>query len=72
MTRIGTCHFKDYQAALRYYLPYNGGDGIETKKDVDRKLRDKEIKLGRPEEQPGQRTFLIDEGTRWAIEEQGQ
>lgn len=65
MTMItGTCHFVTREAAIRYYEPY-GFDAA----DVQRKLDDGEIRLGEPPLQPGQKSFLVDDGTRYAIEE---
>jgi hypothetical protein len=66
----GTAHFVNYRAALEYYLPYNGGDGIETKRDVDRKIRKREIYIGKPRDIPaGAKLIVIDGGTRYGIEE---
>jgi len=61
---IGTCHFVDKQAAIRYYSDYPYDDPSKT---VERKLREGEIKLGPPRLGRGERRFLNDEG-RYCIE----
>lgn len=43
-TRIGTCHFVTFNAAVRYYMPYGYNSA-----DVNRKLAAGEIAIGRPE-----------------------
>ena len=62
----GTSHFLSFAAAVRYYRKYDGNDACIT---VVERLRSGEIHIGRPTEKPGQRTYLIDNGTRWAIED---
>jgi hypothetical protein len=64
MTITGTSHFVSRQAAYKYYEPY--GYAIY---DVDEKVHAKEIHIGKPALKPGQRLVVIDEGTRYAIEE---
>jgi hypothetical protein len=64
--RYGTSHFLSFAAAVRYYRDYFGNDACII---VPQKIRDGEIHIGRPDEKPGQRTFLVDGGTRWAIED---
>lgn len=66
MTRVGTSYFVSKDAAIRYYRPYGYDDVRET---VERKLRDGEIHIGKPTLLAGQRLALIDESTRWAVEE---
>jgi hypothetical protein len=60
---IGSCHFVSHAAACRYYRDYGF-----TAVDVDRKLAEGEIALGRPATMPGDIVHVIDLGTRYAIE----
>jgi hypothetical protein len=60
----GTSHFVSKRSARRYYAYENA-----TMADIDRKLADGEIHIGRPPLQPGQHLVLIDQFTRYAIEE---
>jgi len=57
---IGTCHFYDMLAACLYYSQYGVSKG-----DVQRKLDEGEIKLGRPEEKEGERVWLDAEEGRY-------
>jgi hypothetical protein len=61
---IGTNNFVSRQRAYIYYRDY--GYHIS---DIDQKIRDGEIAIGAPDLKPGQRLFIIDNGTRYAIEE---
>ena len=63
----GTSHFVSEAAARRYY-----GEMEYTVADVTRMIEDGEIHISRPPLAPGQRLRMIDGGTRWAIEEDGQ
>lgn len=54
---IGTAHFKDYNAAFAYYRG-QGGDGA----DVEQKIRDGVIFIGKPESKPGDVVKLNSEG----------
>jgi hypothetical protein len=64
--KIGTNYFLSFAAAVRYYRDYHGNDACIV---VPQKLRDGEIHIGRPILKPGQRLVLIDNGTRYAIED---
>ena len=66
MTRYGTAHFVSKAAAITYDQPYHYEDVVEA---VERKLADGEIHIGAPKLKPGERLLIIDEGTRYAIEE---
>lgn len=59
---IGTSHFISRAAAIRYYRPY-GTDAAE----VDRKLADGEIHIGKPE---GTASIIPGEG-RYRVEVEG-
>lgn len=61
---IGTSYFVSFKTAVMYYRPY--GDGP---RDVQRKLDEELIHLGKPEIKAGQKLLVIDGGTRYAIEE---
>ena len=58
----GTSHFKSRESAISYYAEY--GNDVS---DVDRKIADGEIHIGKPQTKPGQSLGLIDEGRRYAI-----
>lgn len=66
MARIGTSYFKDRAAAVRYYRNYEGANAEDA---VTRKLAEGQIHLGEPPHKPGDTLRLIDNGTRWEIEE---
>ena len=51
----GTSHFASKRAAIRYYQPY-GFDAPE----IDRKIAENEINIGKPALKPGQRLVEID------------
>lgn len=61
-TYTGTAHFVSRAAAISYYAEY-GNDVAE----IDRKLAEGEIHIGKPSTKPGERLSLIDEGRRYAI-----
>lgn len=68
MTRIGTSHFVSMDKAIKYYRSY-ARMYAEVVRLIERKLAEGEIHLGLPEVKAGQRVVVIDEGTRYAIEE---
>jgi hypothetical protein len=61
---VGTSHFVSKAAAVRYYAYEHA-----TEADIDRKLAEGLIHIGKPELKPGQRLSTIDNGTRYAIED---
>lgn len=60
----GTNHFVSYNAAKRYFAPYGFGD-----EDIQRKIADGGIKIGKPETTVEQILITIDKDTRYAIVE---
>ena len=65
MTTWGTCHFVSLPAAIRYYREYG-----YTDEQIIYKLNNGDIHIGKPLElKLGDRVVLIDDGTRYAIEE---
>jgi hypothetical protein len=46
---VGTNHFIDETAALRYYLPYYGGSYRDARFAVETKIREGEIVIGQPQ-----------------------
>lgn len=64
MIRIGTSYFVSVATARRYYADYGF-----TRGQVLRKVEIGEIRLGRPDTEPGQKIEIIDNGTRYAIVE---
>jgi hypothetical protein len=62
----GTSYFVSKAAAVRYYTPYGYDNPREA---VERKLAEGEIHIGKPEIKDGQRLLVVDEGTRYAIED---
>ena len=62
MTWMGTSHFVSKTAAINYYKSY----GNDTE-EVNRKLRDGELQIGRPKSLPGRAT-RVDEDGRWHVE----
>lgn len=68
MTRIGTSHFVSFQTAVRYYRPYGYENTVET---VKRKILEGEIHIGKPPLAPGEKLVILDNGTRYGIEEIG-
>lgn len=59
MTYTGTNHFNTIREAVRYFSDYGMDDN-----DINQKIQDKEIRIGRPEEIPGTELRLNSEG-RW-------
>lgn len=71
MIRVGTHHFVSVSAACRYYRS-QGNDELskpELVELVDRKIVCGEIAIGKPSVPPGGRLKIIDNSTRYAIEE---
>jgi len=65
-TRWGTGYFTSKEAAVQYYAMQNI-DGAA----VEQKIRNGEIKVGYyPPLKVGQRAVVIDDGKRYAIEEE--
>lgn len=64
MTTIGTSHFVSLTKAARYYFAYG-----TTLEEVRRKVEAGEIHIGKPTLKPGETLQIIDNGTRYAIEE---
>jgi hypothetical protein len=62
---IGTSYFPSRKAAKQYYVYEQA-----TYPDIDRKIAEGLIHIGLPPCQRGQRIVLIDNGTRYAVEEQ--
>lgn len=63
---IGTSYFVSMAKAAQYYRDYEGDDGYAA---AQRKVREGSIHIGKPDLKPGQRLLIIDNGTRYAIEE---
>lgn len=61
--RVGTSHFVNRVLAYRYFSAQN-----ETKLSVDTKIRDGEIRIGKPTLKDGERLVIVDNGCRYAIE----
>lgn len=68
---VGTSHFVNFTKACDYYRG-QGNDELSPS-ELERLVRGKidggEISLGQPELKPGQRLVLIDNGTRYAVED---
>jgi len=78
----GTCYFVSKSAAIRYYSDYrvshessltHGASWMEARQEslnryVENKLREKEIKIGKPPVGPGESLSLDSDG-RWHITE---
>lgn len=62
--RVGTSYFVSKAHAIRYYAYENATDAT-----IERKLAEGLIHIGKPELKPGHRLTVIDDGTRYAIEE---
>ena len=69
--RVGTSHFVNFTKACDYYRD-QGCDEL-TPAELERLVRgmigEGEISLGQPDLKPGQRLVLIDNGTRYAVED---
>ncbi len=61
---VGTSHFVSKAAALRYYRYEHA-----TPETIERKLEAGLIHIGEPAVAPGQKLILIDDGTRYAVED---
>lgn len=71
MLIVGTNHFVSFSAACSYYSDQEEGlSPKELGQLVKEKLLDGSICVGPPSLKDGQKLRLIDEGRRWAIEEQ--
>lgn len=71
MLITGTNHFVSFSAACRYYGDYEQELSLkELGQLVKEKLLDGSICVGPPKLERGQKLRLIDEGLRWAVEEQ--
>ena len=46
---VGTNHFIDQNAALRFYLPYYDGNYRDARFAVETKIKEGEIVIGQPE-----------------------
>jgi hypothetical protein len=66
-TRWGTGCFTSREAAVLYYAAQN-----IDKEGVAEKIRRGEIKIGFPPLKEGQRAVVIDDGKRYAIEEESE
>lgn len=64
--RTGTSHFVSKAKAVRYYRDYEGEGAAAA---VDSKIAAGEIHIGKPELKPGQHLNIIDNGTRYEIED---
>ena len=65
--RTGTNHFVSVRAAQHYYANQEGeGDIVDV---VAQKLEDGEIVIGRPVLKEGETFRLIDDGTRYEIDD---
>ncbi len=62
----GTAYFPSRTAAEAYYTPYHYAD---VRRAVQRKIDEGAIHIGPPPLKPGEHAFLIDDGTRYAIED---
>ena len=60
----GTSYFRSMAHAAMYYKRYGAASHII----VAEKVRDGEIHIGMPPLKPGETCFLIDDGTRWAVD----
>lgn len=65
--RTGTSYFNSFMDAVAYYKPYEGSDADATEA-VYRKLRGREIHIGRPSLKPGERLVLDTKEGRYFIE----
>ena len=63
--RVGTCHFRSFRAAVKYYDDYNYDD---TEEAVARKLQEGEIKIGYPFHLPSNCSVGLDSDGRYFYE----
>ena len=69
--RTGTNHFVNFTKACDYYRE-QGNDGLtpaELEQLVRGKIADGEIETGKPDVPVGGRLVLLDDGTRYGIED---
>lgn len=65
----GTCYFRSMIDAVRYYCDYEPGySWREVAFLVEEKVRNGDIHIGMPPLKDGETCFLIDKGTRWAVD----
>jgi hypothetical protein len=64
MTVLGTCHFVSVALAIRYYRNHGYRDIIG---EIDRKLAEGEIHIGKPVISDGEELVLLDNGQRYGI-----
>ena len=64
----GTSYFQSMVAAVRYYCDYEPGcTWRQVAAIVEEKVQRGEIHIGKPPLKDGETCFLIDSGTRWAV-----
>jgi len=70
VTIMGTCHFVSRQHAIKYYRSYEFSDDMRQAipKDVDLKIGEGLIRIGKPTLRKGERLLVIDNGCRYAVE----
>jgi hypothetical protein len=61
---VGTSYFVNKAAAVRYYAYEHA-----TESNIDRKLAEGLIHIGEPPTKPGEWLKLIDDGTRYAVDD---
>lgn len=61
----GTCYFVSREAAEQYYADYER----DPARAVETKLSEGSIQIGKPALRAGQTLVVIDDGTRYAVEE---
>lgn len=69
-TTWGTCHFVSRAHAIRYYQAYEFTPEMVAAipKDVDLKIGEGLICIGKPTVRKGEKLRVIDDGCRYAIE----
>jgi hypothetical protein len=65
----GTSYFRSLMHAVWYYESQYGKAALKI---VPEKIRDGEIHIGMPPLKHGETCFLIDNGTRWAVNTNGR
>lgn len=63
---VGTAWFVNKAAAIRYYREYEFNNAESA---VERKLAEGQIHIGQPPLKSGEALLLIDNGTRYAIDD---
>lgn len=66
--RIGTSYFVSFDKACDYYRTYEETSSAAVASVVS-KIAEGSIHIGKPALKPGERLLVIDNGTRYAIEE---